>query len=205
MELHQALREIQSLNVGDRGVIDVVTCGPAAIPELRRLLFTREPSGLFEMRCRVVDALAALDGFDVLREYLERHRDPADPVERLGDDAVINATARALSKTRRDSDFELFVGLARRRLLPGLTAGLAAFNRTEAIPLLVAALAEDECRPIAEAALERMGSDAYGPLDDLLHRSGMEQNLDSPSRRRQLRSARKLLKRRGGSSRLGTA
>jgi hypothetical protein len=44
--------------------------GNAAIPTLRGLLFQREPSGLFQTRCRAIEALAALDAHSVVIEHL---------------------------------------------------------------------------------------------------------------------------------------
>jgi hypothetical protein len=44
------------------------------------LLFAREPSGLFEARCRAVEVLARLGAHDVLADFLAFHADAADPV-----------------------------------------------------------------------------------------------------------------------------
>jgi hypothetical protein len=49
-----------------RAVAELVALGTSAIPPLREPLFEREPSGLFQVRCRAVEALAALDAYDVL-------------------------------------------------------------------------------------------------------------------------------------------
>jgi HEAT repeat protein len=86
-----------------------------------------------------VRALAALDAYDVLIEYLNAPREVADPVERVGEDAVINAVAYALAGLHEERILELLLKLAETRFL-------------------VEALADDECRPAAEAALRKFGT-----------------------------------------------
>ena len=159
-DLSHAIKKLQSLHNGDVGVVETIACGKRAIPALRALLFEREPSGLFETRCRVVQVLAKLDARDVLIEFLTDRHEATDPVERLGDDAVVNAVARAVARYRDEQVFQLLWALARRRPLPGLIAALGSLGRPESIPCLIDALAEDECRSVAEAALEKQGEAA---------------------------------------------
>lgn len=100
---------------------------------LRALLFEREPSGLYQPRCLAVRALAALEAYDVLVDYLNAApREAADPVERVGEDAVINAAARALAGLHEARIFELLMSLAETRLLPGAIGALGRFGRVEA-------------------------------------------------------------------------
>ncbi len=76
---------------GDLGVAEAVACGNAAIPALRELLFQGAPSGVFQPRCRAIEALASLNAHSVLIEYLNilvliEGMDGgrrADPAERL--------------------------------------------------------------------------------------------------------------------------
>ncbi len=159
-----AIGKLKSLHDGDVGVVEVVACGASAIPALRAMLFQREVSGLFDTRCRAVEALAALGAGDVLIEYLNVEHLAADPVERLGDDAVINAAARALAKTREERAIPLLLRLARRPALSGVIAALGAFDRTEAIPVLIDALEDDASRQSAQSALKRMGRTARPAL-----------------------------------------
>jgi hypothetical protein len=93
--LRAAIDKLRSLHDGDRGVIEIAACGRRAIPALRALLFERGPSGLYEPRCLAVKALGALEAYDVLIEYLNAPRAIVDPIERVGEDAVLNAAARA--------------------------------------------------------------------------------------------------------------
>jgi len=109
----RAMDKIRSLHDGDLGVLDAVDCGPAAIPALRALLFEREPSGLYEVRRRAVDALAALGAHDVLMDFLGTYHDVTDPIERLGEDAVINAAALALVPAKEPDVFRLLLGIGR--------------------------------------------------------------------------------------------
>jgi hypothetical protein len=188
-DLERAIEMLKSLHHGDLGVVETVACGARAIPALRALLFEREPSGLFETRCRAVQALAALNARDVLVEYLAMPHDAPDPVEQLGDDAVLNAAARTIAKFGDEQIFQLLRHLAGRRLLPGVIGGLGEFMRPEAIPTLVDALAEDECRLIAEAALKKFGRRAHQALT----RAAAASSPESPSRARQRLSALDLL------------
>jgi hypothetical protein len=148
-ELQQAIEKLKSLHDGDRGVPAVTACGPVAVPVLRGLLFEREPSGLYETRRRVVWTLAALKAHDVLLDYLHGHADPSDPVERLGDDAIINAAAIAVAELRSEEVFQLLMRLAQHRLLAGVVQALGTFQRTEAIAIFVEALSVNgvSCRP----------------------------------------------------------
>ena len=160
----RAIEKLKSLHDGDRGFIETVACGRRAIPALRELLFEREPSGLFQARCLAAKALAELKAYDVLIEFLEDPRDVTDPVERVGEDAVINSAARAAAALREPRVFDLLIRLAETRPLPGVIGALKAFSQIEAIPYLIEALAEDESRPEAEAALRNLGSSAHEAL-----------------------------------------
>jgi hypothetical protein len=192
-DLRHALSRIRSLHDGDLAVIEVIAHGPSAIPHLRTLLFEREPSGLFDTRCRVVHALSALGARDVLIEFLTQRPQATDPIERIGDDAVINAAARTLANYRDESVFQLLLSLARQRLLPGVIAALGSFRRSEAIPHLVDALAEDECRLAAEGALEKLGSVAHDALTATVTNARSPPESESPSSKRQRQSALGLL------------
>jgi hypothetical protein len=188
-----AIEALRSTRDGDRGVAEVIAHGKVAIPFVRELLFEREPSGLFETRRRAVEALALLGAQDALIEFLESSPDIADPVERLGEDAVVNAAARALRDLREPRVFQLLLSLVKRKALPGLVAALGRFRRPETIPYLIDALAEDESRPEAEAALREMASFAKDALIAAALQDPMRPDRESQSRLRQRRSALALL------------
>ena len=191
--LRAAIDKLRSLHDGDRGVIEIAACGRRAIPALRALLFEREPSGLYQPRCQAVKALAALEAYDVLIEYLNAPRAIADPVERVGEDAVINAAARALTGLHEARIFELLMSLAETRLLPGVIGALGRFGKVEAIPYLVEALTEDESRPAAEAALGNLGSPARQALLVAATQPSPPAGRESESSLRRRRSALQLL------------
>ncbi len=184
--------KLRSLEEGHRALVEVIACGSRAVPALRALLFQREPDGLFQPRCLAVAALAALKAHDVLIEYLSTLRARADPVEQVGDDAVINAAARALSGRRDERAFELLLSLAEARLRPGVIEALGAFRRAEALPYFAAALADDDCRLAAEAALKNLGVAATQALMTVATFPAAEEH-ESDSRLRQRRSALRLL------------
>jgi hypothetical protein len=192
-DIARAVARLTSLHEGDLAVVEAVACGKGAIPALRSVLMRREPSGLFEVRCRAVAALAALEAYDVLIEFLEANRFAADPVERLGDDAVINAAALALAKLREERVFRLLLRLAERSCLTGVVGALGAFDRIEAIPVLVDALEDDASRQTAAAALERMGRDALPLLVAAATRCAPDAGSESVASLRRRRAALSLL------------
>ena len=158
--LEDAIARLQSPQEGAQSVVDIVRFGPQAIPALRGLLFGRDRSGLHQARCRAIDALAALKAYDVLDEFLRRERPIGDPTEELGEDVVVSAAARALARRHDKASFALLEGMARRRPLAGILAGLGSYKRLRTIPIFVKALAEDELRFTVEAVLRSFGSRA---------------------------------------------
>jgi hypothetical protein len=196
-DVDQAINKLKSFHDGDLGVIDVIACGTRTIPALRTLLFEREPSGLFQTRCRAVDALAALNARDVLLEFLSAPHEAIDPVERLGDDAVVNAAARAVARYSDEQVFQLLLALAKHRPLPGVIAALGKFDRQDSIPCLINALLEDECWPVAEAALDRLGPCARLALLRAATPPAPSPEGESPSRMRQRQRALGLLVKTG--------
>ena len=129
----------------------------------------------------------------MLIEFLQTPHAATDPVERLGDDAVVNAAARLLVGRTEQAVFELLLDLARRPCLTGVIAALASFRGAEAIPRLVTALADDASRPTAERALKRFGRSARSALIETVkaHKPGADRESESSLRSR--RSALRLL------------
>lgn len=168
-DVQRAIEKMNSLRDGDCAVVEAVSCGRRAIPALRALLFRREPSGIYQPRCWAAHALSMLGAHDVLFDFLSRIEDARDPVERAGDDAVINAAAQHLSTRHDEQTFELLLSLSRRRYWPGVVAALG-LHRAEAIPYLVGALGEDDCRLLAEPALIAFGAAALPALIEVATR-----------------------------------
>jgi hypothetical protein len=192
-EVEHAIAELKSFRDGDLGVLHVIACGDEAIPALRTVLFQREPSGLYQPRCRAVEALAALDAYNVLIEFLEIDRRIADRVERLGEDAVINAAALVLANKRDAHIFGLLLRLARRACLTGVIGALGAFRSAEAIPALINALEEDASRLTAENALRKLGERARTALLHAADQRLPSRLQESESSVRRRRSALRLL------------
>lgn len=192
-EIARSIERIKSLYDGDRGFSDIVSYGPRAVPSLRSLLLSREPSGLHQARCRAADALAALKAYGPLEELLRRNWIADDPVERLGDDAVISCAARGLARSRSDAAFRVLLDVAQHRLLSGVIAGLGSFRRKEAIPYLIAALGEDEVRITAEAALRQIGGAAKAGLISAANPREPGSHVHGESGLRKRRSALNLL------------
>ena len=163
-DVSRVIDRLRSLHNGDRALSEVVKFGIEAVPELRALLFKREPSGLYTARRRAVEALAALKSFDTLGEFLRLDREIEDPVERLGEEVVISAAARLIARLQEEWVFQLLLDLANGHSRSGVLAGLGAFKRPESIPYLIRALAEDDVRPTAEAVLRSFGPAARPQL-----------------------------------------
>lgn len=157
---------LKGLRDGDRAVAELVALGPSAVPPLRTFLFQREPSGIYEPRCNAVAALAALKAEDTLLDFIREAWTVRieDPIERTGEDAVINAAARAIRHRRDDDSFELLLRLARRHPMSGVIAALGDMGRDQAIPCLVRGLSSDFARRSAEAALRKFGPGASRQL-----------------------------------------
>ena len=81
-------------------------------PPFARCCSRENRVGSTQPRCLAVRALAALEAYDVLIEYLNAPREVADPVERVGEDAVINAAAYALAGLHEERILELLLKLA---------------------------------------------------------------------------------------------
>lgn len=193
--IRQAMAMLRSEHDGDRGVVAIAACGAAAVPALLDFAFHRDPSGLYQARGRAVEALAALDAREALRDLLRISLDRSDPVERTGDEAVVNAAARALIGSHDESVFQILLHLARHKHLTGVVEALGTFGRPEAIPRLIDALAEDCSRPVAETALQSYGAAAVPPLWEAVGRQD-----HSVSDLRQRHSALRLLLELGASS-----
>ncbi|HWB49077.1 MAG TPA: hypothetical protein VG651_08200 [Stellaceae bacterium] len=156
----EAIARLAALREADRAVLDLIALGRAAILQLREFLFRREPSGLFEPRCNAVSALASLRAEDVLVDFLERAPavDIADPIERTGEDAVINAAARALRHRRDDACFSALMRIAEQRPMAGVIEALGDMGRDLAVPRLIEGLSSDFTSGVASAALSKFSS-----------------------------------------------
>jgi hypothetical protein len=178
---------------GDTGAMALMLAGRSAIPALQSFLLKRERSGIYQPRCWAVDVLAALQAYDVLAAYLREEHGARDPVERAGNEAVVNAAARALSRTGQDWVFDLLLALARRHPSQGVIEALGAFDRSKAVPFLIDALAEDDCRIIAEGCLRRVADVALPALVEAALRRRPSAANESETSLRQRRSALGLL------------
>jgi hypothetical protein len=199
----RAIEKLKSFQHGDLAILEVVACGEAAVPALRAMLQAPEPSGLYQTRVRTVEALARLNAHNVLITYLAQPHAIADPIAQVGEDAVINAAARAVAGRNDPGLFEVLKQLAQRPCLAGVIFALGVSGRAEAIPMLIAALSEDESRTTAENALRKCGPAAESGLVRAALPLPGNTGFESESRLRQRRSALKLLTEMNGSSRLG--
>jgi hypothetical protein len=193
------IRDLQALRHSGRAVLNLIAVGPAAIPVLRGFLFRREPSGLYQPRCDAVLALAGLGAEDVLLEFLDKapRVDISDPVERTGEDAVVNAAARMLRHRRDDAVFAVLTRIAEHRRLAGVIEALGESGREEALPHLVDGLFSDFTRSAAEAAIRKAGDAARAPLIEVALRPLPSAAFETPSSIRTRRSAVALLRELG--------
>lgn len=191
-EVEQAVARLNSLH-DELAVFDVIAQGEQAIPALRAILFKRERSGLYQTRCRAVEALSAFGAYNVLIEFLAAEREIIDPIERVGEDAVVNAAALVLARVRERRVLDLLLQLARRPALTGVIGALGAFESIEAIPALINALEEDASRLTAESALRKLGQQARPALLRTVNAKVPSADSESESSARRRRSALALL------------
>lgn len=193
-EIERAIARLSSLrDDAPLGVVEAVACGAKAIPALRRVLFTGESSGLYEARRRAVEALAQLRAYEVLIEYLDLSREVVDPVEETGEQAIINAIARALARWDDPRAVPLLLGLTHRPPLPGIVEALGKIRCADALDYFVAALAEDDVRTQAEAALRNLGATAVPALVETALVRRPTDACESASSRRRRQSALRLI------------
>jgi len=194
-EIEKLIGRLESLHRGSEVEEMIVACGGKAVPFLRNYLIHGEPSHIYQPRQRAVRALAKLDAKKELVEYLVTPRDISDPVTRFGEEAVASTAARLLARWRTDDISELLLQIANERKLPGVIEALGTFRRQEAIPLFIAALADDVSRPAAEQALNSMGAPARKALMEVVlmdpHDPGKG---ESPSNVLRRRSAMRVLR-----------
>ena len=189
------IARLQGLRDADRAVLELIAIGAAAIAPLRDFLFRREASGLYQPRCNAVAALAGLRAEEVLLDFLRAAPEVeiVDPVERTGEDAVINAAARALKHRRDDAAFEALMRIAEKRRLAGVVEALGEMGRQAAMPRLIEGLSSDFTRFVAEAAIRKTGSAARAPLIAIALKPIPCAEFETASSRRLRRSALGLL------------
>src|SRR5579875_1687775 len=179
--LEALAKQIRSLSESETVVLKAVSLREAAIPLLREVLFERDPTGIYHARIRAIKALAALGAFDPIAEYVREWRPATDPVERLGDEAVLSTAARALAA-------------ARTHPVPGVLEAVGEFGITEAIPHLIKALEDDVNRASAEQALKKIGRPCVSALvEAALSPHTSKSGRETPSSVIRRRSALRLL------------
>lgn len=122
----------------------------------------------------------------MLIEYLKRDDVVSDPILKLAEEAVQRTAALALAAWHIDEVFDVLLILTIKRPIAGVIEALGAFERHEAVPVLLYTLEDDFCRTWAEDALARTAARDR----DLLMRSallalpGEEEESESSLRRR---------------------
>jgi hypothetical protein len=162
--LDSLARRLRSLQECDVAVLEAIQIGGEAIPTLRALLFERDCAGVFQPRTRAVQALSALHAYDVLKGFLSEWKPPCDPIERLGDEAVVAMAANALASIRDEESFAILYAAARAHPVPGIIEALGAYARSAAIPLLIEALLDDCAAAPAKRSLRALGQQAVPAL-----------------------------------------
>jgi HEAT repeat protein len=199
-KIRSYIEELNSLKEGAGAVTKLIACGRSAIEPLRQFLLAGKPSVVYHTRRWAVEALGGLGAKDVLLEYLQQEKDIADPAVRLGEEAVENAAARELIRWPSDEVFQLLLGLAQERCLPGALEALGEFKRPEAVSCLVEALEDDVCRRTAEEALLKIGRPAEPDLTRAAITPRPSRDAEKPSSLLKRRSAVRLLAKIGVSA-----
>lgn len=163
------VERLRRLHDGEQALGDVVALGAAARAPLETLLVEREPSGIYQPRVLAARALGAIHAYDILLDFLHHPRFPSSPVEHAGEEAVVNGAAEVLALHRFEPAFETLREIvATRPHLIGVVHALATFEKTTAIPELLAALGDDGSRHAAEEGLLRIGPPARAALVGLI-------------------------------------
>ncbi len=163
-EISQLVRDLNSLEAGERTVAKLILQGRAIIEPLKEFLFRGKPSAVYQPRRWAVEALAGVGAKAALIEYLTWKKEIPDPAVRLGEQAVENAAARALAAWRTPEVFQTLSKIASPLPQLGLVEALGAFKRPEPIPYFIRALEDDMCRSAAEEALRKLGAVAMPAL-----------------------------------------
>jgi hypothetical protein len=185
----------------ESALMNAVAFGNEAIRPLRELLNEREPSGIYQPRCRAAKALGMVGACDVLLDFLKHPRVVDNDIERAGEDAVINAAGMELATKCDPVAYATLKAIAAERpCLMGVVAALGAYRTADSIPELVAALAEDGTRPVAEAALVAIGEACVPALIAVATSPPPEGEVEYSTSARKRRSAVKVLAEIGVSS-----
>ncbi len=191
--MHRLVCELEFFQLHEETVASLVELGPVAIEPLKKFLLEGKPSKVFQPRLGAVKALAGLGAREVLLEYLFQEREIVDPEERLGEEAVASAAARALAAWPDKETRRLLLKLSDHRVLNGLIEALAEFRAPEAIPYIVRALEDDFYRPAAEKALLKLGPLAAEALVRSAVMPHPDPNRETPSSLKRRRTAIRLL------------
>jgi hypothetical protein len=192
-EIRRLVRSLNSLQEGELGIAMLVACGPRAVPFLREFLLLGRPAGVAEPRQRAVRALTELGAKDVLLEYLRAPRAIADPVIRMGEDAVVNTAARALRRWPDDDEVVRELIYLAGHAVPGAIETLAPMRRVEAIPYFVEALGDNFARHAANDALRALGSIASAALVHAARTLRPSTSFEEPASLQRRREAMRIL------------
>jgi len=192
-EIGRLVERLNSLREGAQAAADLVVCGQRTVEPLRKFLLEGKPSGIFQPRQRAVESLAELGAKDVLIEYLTSDEPIPDPVDRYGEEAVINTAARLLAEWRDKDIYEVLLRLLRRKALPGLIDAVASFRRDETLMEFIAALGDSISRTFAEEALRLSGEAAHRLLRHVALAPCPDGDYETPSSLRRRRAALRLL------------
>ena len=202
MDQHEAgiarlVQGLFSLTEGELSVGALVAFGDRAVPALRRVLLEGTPSTVYLPRQRAVRTLGELGAFWVLREYLLRDKNIADPVLRLAEEAVENTAAREMIRSHSDENVNVLRAVAISRKLPGAVEALAQFRCEAAAPVLVAALESDFCRSAAVEGIRPIYRSAVPYLIESVRSPDPSRSEESSSSLRRRRAAIRLLAEQG--------
>jgi HEAT repeat protein len=193
MAVGRLIEKLNSLLEGEQASAALVACGQPAVEPLRRFLMEGRPSGIYQPRRWAVEALAGLQAKDVLLDYLRSNRPIADPVARMGEDAVQSAAAAALKQWPGDEVCEVLTSIIQHRHLAGAVEALGELGYVEATPSIIAALEDDVCRKTAETALQKLGHAAVPELMIAALNQRPNREEESPLSLRRRSSAAQLL------------
>lgn len=154
------IRDLESLQDGERAEHKLLAKGESAVPYLRDFLLNTPPRTIAEPRCRAVRLLGALGAYSVLITYFREGELASDAQVLFAEDAVRSAAAHELLRWKTDETYDVLLHSVERRATEGLIFALGAFCRPESVPLLFHSLEDDLCREAAMEVLRKVPEQA---------------------------------------------
>jgi HEAT repeat protein len=200
-EAERSVLALRDLARGPASFAAVVALGERAVPGLEALL-RGPPESIYQPRCLVADALAAIGGEAAFQALLRALSDSLgrelEPVTREAESAVLNRIAEHLGQFGDARAADPLLDALRAHPYTGCMRALVRLGDPRAVPLLVRGLDDDVAREEAVEALRAFPRAAEAPLVRHLREPQREGGFEPPNRTAGRAAAAALLGEFGG-------